>query len=256
MNKTLQDRLVKELRLRGISDMASANAFAPTFMDDYNRRFGRAPVNPEDAHRPLLPGQDLGSVFTWQVSRRLTRNLVVHYKRRTYLVQPTPEALDLGRRRVQVEVHEAPDGTVVIRFEGKTLPYDVLDKQPLVDAGALVEHKRLGAVLSIIQATQAERDEQRLASKKMTLREKARLRESRDLASAPPLAAPLSRDQRLTAMASFMKRALEEQAVRRKVNNDRSNQRKRDRELELAKRRHSTLTEREDDGIAEASRSG
>jgi len=49
---TLQDRLVKELRFLGISDIEGANAFAPEFMADYNRRFARAPRSEHDAHRP------------------------------------------------------------------------------------------------------------------------------------------------------------------------------------------------------------
>jgi hypothetical protein len=186
MNRTLQDRLVKELRLQGICDMAGANVFAPQFMADYNRRFGRDPFSPEDAHRPLLEGQDLERIFTWRESRTLCRNLVVHFKRRTYLIEPNPETLDLARRRVRVDVHEAADGTVVIRFEGSSLPCDVLDKQPHVGAGDVVEHKRLGAVLSLIQSGQAHRDDRRLASRKLTLRDKARLREMQALAAEGP----------------------------------------------------------------------
>ena len=45
-NQTLQDRLVKELRLRGIDDMESANAFLPEFITDYNQRFSVAPKPP------------------------------------------------------------------------------------------------------------------------------------------------------------------------------------------------------------------
>ena len=52
-NQTLQDRLVKELRLQRISTAERANAFAPEFMADFNRRFSLPPANPEDAHRPL-----------------------------------------------------------------------------------------------------------------------------------------------------------------------------------------------------------
>ncbi len=52
-HQTLQDRLVKELRLRGISTMDEANRYLPEFMDDYNRRFGRVARNDHDAHRPL-----------------------------------------------------------------------------------------------------------------------------------------------------------------------------------------------------------
>jgi len=52
-HQTLQDRLVKELRLRGICAMDDANRYLPEFMDDYNRRFARAARNDHDAHRPL-----------------------------------------------------------------------------------------------------------------------------------------------------------------------------------------------------------
>lgn len=53
-NQTLQDRLVKELRLRGIRDIDSANAFLPEFIADYDRRFAVTPVSSVDAHRPVV----------------------------------------------------------------------------------------------------------------------------------------------------------------------------------------------------------
>ena len=53
-NRTLQDRLVKEMRLRDIDDVAAGNAYLPEFMADFNRRFAVAPRNPADAHWPLL----------------------------------------------------------------------------------------------------------------------------------------------------------------------------------------------------------
>jgi hypothetical protein len=93
MNKTLQDRLVKELRLRGISTMEAGNAFLPEFMADYNQRFGRMPKNSHDAHRPLRSDEDLSRIFTWQEERTMSRNLVVHFKRVSYLVEPGPETL-------------------------------------------------------------------------------------------------------------------------------------------------------------------
>ncbi len=53
--QTLQDRFVKEMRLRGSSGIAAGNAYAPEFIVDFNRRFAVLPRDPEDAHRPLLP---------------------------------------------------------------------------------------------------------------------------------------------------------------------------------------------------------
>ena len=62
-----------------------------------------------------------------------------------------------------------------IHYAGQLLPYTVLDKQPLVAPKEVVENKRLGALLSVIYAGQDERDQRRLASKKLTLRQKERL---------------------------------------------------------------------------------
>jgi transposase len=52
-NRTLQDRLVKELRLAGISDMTAANAFLPGFVERYNAKFAKAPRRPDNLHRPM-----------------------------------------------------------------------------------------------------------------------------------------------------------------------------------------------------------
>jgi hypothetical protein len=59
--RTLQDRMVKELRLVGLSSMAAANAWLPGFITAYSTRFGRASMNAEDLHRPLTPADDLDS---------------------------------------------------------------------------------------------------------------------------------------------------------------------------------------------------
>ena len=52
------DRLVKEMRLRGIDGIEAANSYLPEFMADFNRRFAAAPREAEDAHRPVLHGAE------------------------------------------------------------------------------------------------------------------------------------------------------------------------------------------------------
>jgi hypothetical protein len=59
---TLQDRMVKELRLAG-SSIAAANAWLPGFIAAYNRRFGQNPANAKDLHRPLSPMDDLDEIW-------------------------------------------------------------------------------------------------------------------------------------------------------------------------------------------------
>lgn len=67
---TLQDRLVKELRLQGICTVDAANEFMPSFIDDYNRRFGKLPRDRHDAHRPIRDDEDLDLIFSWHEARK------------------------------------------------------------------------------------------------------------------------------------------------------------------------------------------
>ena len=172
---TLQDRLVKELRLQGISTPEAGNAYLPEFWDDYNARFGREPRSAHDAHRPVRDDEDLERIFTWQEERKLSKNLTLHYKRETYLVEPGPETLLLAGERCQVHEHE--DGRIELRHKGQLLPCRVfVDPAARVRQADIVANKRLGAVLAQIQQDQQERDRQRLASRSLTLRQKARIR--------------------------------------------------------------------------------
>ena len=65
VNQTLQDRLPKELRLRGISTWEAGNAYLPEFIMDFNRRFAVQPRSDNDAHRPLTDQDDLDQILTW-----------------------------------------------------------------------------------------------------------------------------------------------------------------------------------------------
>src|SRR5271165_2183770 len=72
-NKTLQDRLVKELRLAGAATLAEGNALLPAFIADYNTRFAKPPANDKDLHRPLRAGDDLDNAFAWKEERTLSQ---------------------------------------------------------------------------------------------------------------------------------------------------------------------------------------
>ena len=88
---TLQDRLVKELRLRGINTVADANAYALTFMATYNARFAKPPKSDFDAHRPLRADENLDLLMTWRETRRVTKSLTVQYDRVMYLLDDPRE---------------------------------------------------------------------------------------------------------------------------------------------------------------------
>ena len=128
---------MKELRLQRISSEKAANAFALAFMTDYNRRFGRAPLNSHDAHRPLLASEDLQRIFTWQEQRTLTSNLVVHFKRKSYLVKPSPETIALAADGCWSS--STRTGEVELRHGDTALPLCDFRQEPSRDPGS---HRR------------------------------------------------------------------------------------------------------------------
>jgi hypothetical protein len=156
---TLQDRFVKELRLRGISTIEAANAYAPTFMAAYNARFAKPPRSTFDAHRPLRDDEDLDAILTWRVMRKVSDSLTLQNDRVIYLLDNTKA----NRRWIgrYLEVWEYPDGRIEIRADGVALPGRRYDKLAEIDQGAVVEHKRLGHALQVAQALQAQRDDRR-----------------------------------------------------------------------------------------------
>ncbi|WP_227244658.1 ISNCY family transposase [Paraburkholderia caribensis] len=158
---TLQDRLVKELRLKGISTVAQANAYAPCFVAAYNARFAKPPKSAFDAHRPLRADENLDLLMTWRETRRVSKALTVLYDRVLYLLDDTPDNRRLVHR--YIDVWEYPDGRIEIRADGQVLACRRYDKLAEVDQGAVIEHKRLAHALQVAQALQAQRDDRRIS---------------------------------------------------------------------------------------------
>ncbi|WP_083384526.1 ISNCY family transposase [Cupriavidus sp. USMAHM13] len=167
MNGTLQDRLVKELRLRGISSMDAANAYAPTFIADFNARFAKVPKSDFNAHRPLRGDEDLERIFSWREWRKVSASLTLQYDKVMYLLEDRPEHRRLIHR--YIEVADYPDGHVELWADGAALPYTTYHRLSEIDQGAIVENKRLGHVLDIAAQVQALRDDRHQAGPSRTL---------------------------------------------------------------------------------------
>lgn len=122
-----QDRFVKELRLRGISTIDDANAFLEsTYLDAVNGRFARTPARPEDAHVPLLDPAVLPDVFCRQFVRVISRDHVITFARRFYLVPK--HLLPRPRPGEKVTVRLWLDGSV--HFYWKDIPLLVEEYHP------------------------------------------------------------------------------------------------------------------------------
>jgi transposase len=127
-NQTLQDRLVKELRLRGISDIETANAYLPEFRQDFNRRFAVEPRSSHDTHRPLLNRENLDVILTHQKTGSLSKNLTVQSKHVIYQIQS--DRPDYALRNAQVTVCENAKGDVTILYKNNPLSYTIYHKSP------------------------------------------------------------------------------------------------------------------------------
>ena len=160
-HKTLQDRLVKELRLAGARTLAKGNVLLPAFMADYNARFGKPPANQKNLHRPLRASDDLDDAFAWKEERTLSRALTLQYDKVIFILEPVEQAqAAIGKR---VTVVDYPDGRLSIRHKGVELAYRTFDKLRHVPQAAIIENKRLGAALAFIREQQIERAEDRSA---------------------------------------------------------------------------------------------
>ena len=124
-NRTLQDRLVKEMRLRGIDGMEAGNAYLGEFMADFNRRFAVAPRNPQDAHREVLhDAAELDLIFREHHGRKLTKNLTIRFECREY--QVTGRGKGYRLRGAAVTVCKAIDGSVTVLRDGRELAVRLL----------------------------------------------------------------------------------------------------------------------------------
>jgi len=128
VNQTLQDRLVKEMRLRGITGIAQGNAFLPEFITGFNARFAVAARDDQDAHRPLRPQDDLARILTIHETRVLSKNLTLSYNKVIYQIQTARPTYAL--RNAQVVVRENRQGEIAIEYKGKPLAYTIYREQP------------------------------------------------------------------------------------------------------------------------------
>jgi hypothetical protein len=137
-HKTLQDRLVKELRPAGVCTLADGNALLPVFIADCNSRLGRPPANNKDLHRLLRASDNLDDAFAWKEERTLSQALTLQYDKVMFILEPSEQAKAATGTRVTV--FDYPDGRLAIRYRGVELAYRTFDKICEVSQAAIVKN--------------------------------------------------------------------------------------------------------------------
>lgn len=152
-NRTLQDRLVKDLRLENVCDIDSGNAFLPGFLERFNERFALSAAKPENLHRALTIKTDrLTDILCHREQRYVSEHLTMSYDRKQIILERNELSEGLGGK--YVDLYEFPDGKLEVRAKGHSLPYRLISKDQRVSHTAIVENKRLSHALTIIKAQQ------------------------------------------------------------------------------------------------------
>jgi hypothetical protein len=141
--QTLQDRLPKEMRLRGIANLIDGNAYLPEFLQDFNQRFAVEARSSVNAHRLLTPKDDLARILTWQETRTLSKNLTLQFEKVVYQIQTHRPSYALRNAQVIVCVNAQEDITIL--YKGKALPYSIYKQQ--TKQAEIVSTKQLNQVL-------------------------------------------------------------------------------------------------------------
>lgn len=130
-NETLQDRLVKEMRLKGIKTMEEGNRYLFEFMDIYNGKFGVVPASPVNMHRQLLPEENPDDILCHKYTRILSKQLTLSYGNIIYQIQTQRPTYTM--RYAPVTVIEDIKGNITIYYKQQKLNYTVFHRQPKSD---------------------------------------------------------------------------------------------------------------------------
>lgn len=127
---TLQDRLIKMMRLENISSFEEGNKYLKNFKNDYNRRFSRKPKSNENAHRDLSEDIKLDYVLCKKEKRKVSKNLTIQYKHKTYQLTPKGNSRRLvGKSILLYELGK----NIALEYMGNHYDYTIYEERPYVE---------------------------------------------------------------------------------------------------------------------------
>lgn len=128
---TLQDRLVKEMRLRRIRTLEEGNQFLEEYLPLYNRRFSVSPKGKDNLHRPLVKGLDLDTILCRRTERALRNDFTVAHNHKLYQIEETIQTS-------KVMVQDQIDGSIRIYYKDRALRFKEITERPVRERKELV----------------------------------------------------------------------------------------------------------------------
>jgi transposase len=122
--RTFQDRVIKEMRLRGIKTIEEGNKFLEGYLPLYNKRFSVQPRDKEDLHRPLPRGIDLNAILCIKTERTLRNDFTVAHNHKLYQIED-------ATRASKVIVQDRMDGSMKVTYQGRALRFKEITERPI-----------------------------------------------------------------------------------------------------------------------------
>ena len=160
-NQTLQDRLIKEMRLAGVCDIEAAQVFAQAFIEIWNAKFARPPFEAADAHRPWTQdAQALEEALARREQRTLSKALTFSAGGKLYCIKTNGPGTAL--RGARVTLLHFQDGGMRIHYKNRTLPYTHFKTNP--GPNPAEDEKTLDARMAAIIAAKPASDQAQTVS--------------------------------------------------------------------------------------------
>ena len=134
--ETLQDRLVKEMRLKNISTIQEANIFLDQYLPEYNRRFTVIPMSKENLHRDIPGGLNLNDIFCVKTKRTLRNDFTIAHNKKLYQIRNHIHAS-------VVLVHDRMDGSMTVTHNGSSVEFAEIAARPVKEKKPLKIHRKI-----------------------------------------------------------------------------------------------------------------
>lgn len=133
--KTLQDRLIKEMRLKNISSIAVANEFLEQYLPAFNQQFSVTPLGSENVHRPRPKVIELDNALCIRTTRLLRNDFTISHDGKLYQIED-------NIRAEKVVMQEYLDGSLLITYQGRRLRYKEIAQRALPVKKPILLHKK------------------------------------------------------------------------------------------------------------------
>ena len=154
--QTLQDRLVKALRLARISTIEAANAWLPQYLAQHNARFRRVPADATNAHRAYAGDtQALARVCAHHFERKLSKTLTCQFMGKLLVVITRPEQPRYALRSQPVKVIEHLSGELELMWGAEALPFKTFERHQHLSASRVADDKLLNGRVDAVLVKEA-----------------------------------------------------------------------------------------------------